>query len=65
MQQNNSAKMELRDVFYALGDFFYWTFQILEPIGGIMNILLSIIIAVLCGYWLIQMTKHEEPKQVR
>jgi hypothetical protein len=44
--------MQIKDIAYAVGDFFLWTFQILTTLGNIPNIIFSSIIAILFLYWM-------------
>lgn len=49
--------MKLRDVFYAIGDFFEWTFGILPVIANVPNVIFFIIIAAFFLYWTFQLVK--------
>ncbi len=52
--------MQFKDIVYALGDFFEWTFQILPFLGNIPNILFLAIGSVLFIYWMMEMRKHAQ-----
>ncbi len=41
----------LKEIFFGLGDFFTWGFQILPIIGDFMNILLTLVGIGLLGWW--------------
>lgn len=51
--------MQLKDVWYAIGDFFEWTFNILPPLNNIPNFIFIAIGSVAFLYWLGQMVKHK------
>lgn len=50
--------MQFKDVVYALGDFFLWTFEILTSLENRPNIFFSAIIAILFLYWMKEMAGH-------
>jgi hypothetical protein len=50
--------MQIKDIVYALGDFFLWTFEILGTLGNVPNIIFSSIIAILFLYWMKEMAGH-------
>lgn len=50
--------MQLKDVWYAIGDFFEWTFGILPVLGNIPNLIFLIIGSVLFLYWMGQLITH-------
>lgn len=50
--------MQVKDIVYALGDFFEWTFQILPILGNIPNLLFIVIGFGFFLYWVGQMNKH-------
>ncbi len=55
----------LKEIFFGLGDFFTWGFQILPIIGDFMNVLLTLIGIGLLVYWCIQLSKFgQEDKRL-
>lgn len=44
--------MEFKDLVYALGDFFEWTFGILPALGNLPNILFTVLMVAGIVYWL-------------
>lgn len=50
--------MQFKDLVYALGDFFLWTFEILTALENLPNIFFSLVIAVLFLYWMREMAGH-------
>ncbi len=50
--------MQFKDVVYALGDFFTWTFNILTSLENLPNIFFSAVIAILFLYWMKEMAGH-------
>jgi|OM-RGC.v1.037116447 hypothetical protein len=50
--------MQVKDVVYAIGDFFEWTFQILPVLDNLPNMLFLGIGFILFFYWMAQMAAH-------
>jgi len=50
--------MQFKDVVYAIGDFFQWSFQILPVLGNNFNFILLLIGFIMFFYWMGQMFKH-------
>lgn len=50
--------MQIKDIAYALGDFFEWTFEILPTLGNLPNFLFIVIGFIFFIYWMSQMAKH-------
>lgn len=50
--------MQFKDIVYAIGDFFLWTFELLPAAGNAPNVVFSLIIASLFVYWMLQMASH-------
>ena len=50
----------IKDIVYALGDFFTATFKILPVLGNIPNFLFIAIGSVFFIYWLGEMRKHKK-----
>jgi hypothetical protein len=50
--------MQIKDIIYALGDLFLWTFEILGTLGNVPNIIFSSIIAILFLYWMRELAGH-------
>ncbi len=50
--------MQFKDLVYALGDFFTWTFGLLTAAENIPNIFFSLVIAALFLYWMREMAGH-------
>lgn len=48
----------LKEIFFGLGDLFTWTFQILPPIGILMNWILSILLFGLLVFWSMRIIGH-------
>lgn len=51
--------MQFKDIVFAIGDFFEWTFQILPMLGNIPNYIYLAIGFLLFFYWMGQMVKHQ------
>lgn len=51
--------MQLKDVWYAIGDFLEWTFGLLTFAGNIPNMIFLIIGFLFFFYWMAQMVKHQ------
>lgn len=47
-----------KEIFFAIGDFFTWSFQILPPIGIMMNWFLVVVLAAFLTYWCLQIVKY-------
>ena len=47
----------MTDVFYFIGDFFQWLFEVVSPVGNIPNVIFIIIMFIALIYWLIQLNK--------
>lgn len=45
-------KIMWTDFIYAIGDFFWWTFEILEVLGNNFNWFLILVGAVMIGWWI-------------
>ena len=54
-----------KEIFFALGDFFTWGFQILPPIGIVMNWIFVFILVGLLLFWCIQIVKYGSTKDKR
>ena len=50
--------MQIKDIVYALGDFFEWTFEILPVLGNSVNYLFLALGFIFFFYWMGQMAKH-------
>ena len=48
----------LKEIFFGLGDFFTWSFQVLPPIGILMNWILVAILVGLLTFWCLQIVKY-------
>lgn len=53
-----SLTVTMTDVFYAIGDFSYWVFDIMKKLGHIPNVILWSIIAFLLVYQTLQIIKQ-------
>lgn len=51
--------MQVKDIVYAIGDFFEWTFEILPVLGNIPNYLFVVLGALFFLYWMGQMVKFK------
>lgn len=52
--------MPLRTIFEALGEFLYWTLELVPFAGNLPNILFAMTIAGGLLYWINEMRKHEK-----
>lgn len=58
MRPEKLIDMQFKEVVYALGDFFTWTFGILTEAQNLPNIFFSAVIAILFLYWMREMAGH-------
>lgn len=58
--KSNMFTMSSTEVFYALGDFFYATFELLESLGNLPNVLFIVIGFIAALTWILQMVKHQK-----
>lgn len=49
--------MQFKDIVYAIGDFFQWTFQILPWLGNIPNFIFVILGFLFFFFWMSQLVK--------
>lgn len=52
--------MQVKDIVESIGEFFYWSFEVLPKLGNIPNFILLAIGSVLFLYWMGQMRKHSQ-----
>lgn len=50
----------MTDLAYSLGDFFTWTFGILELLGNAPNVIFIIIGFIGAGFWLMKQAKYSK-----
>ena len=50
----------MKEVFYAIGDFFESIFEIIESIGNTLNYFYVIVICVFLVVWIAKMIKHKK-----
>ncbi|MDO5509082.1 MAG: hypothetical protein Q4F57_00160 [Weeksellaceae bacterium] len=55
----------LKEINYGIADFFAWTFQILPPIGFLMNIVLSLVVIGLLTYWTLRLNAFGNKRDKR
>ncbi|MBX3164293.1 MAG: hypothetical protein KF900_07405 [Bacteroidetes bacterium] len=48
------------DIFYAIGNFFEWIFKGMRVLGQGPNVLISIFIIGLLGYWIYRLNKYSK-----
>ena len=48
----------MTEVFYAIGDFFQWSFKGIRALGHGPNIIIWLIIGFLLAYWTLQIIKQ-------
>jgi tellurite resistance protein TehA-like permease len=53
----------MKDIFYAIADFFEYIFNVVEILGNIPNYLYIVIISVFLILWIIIMLKHRKDNQ--
>tara|TARA_R110002072_G_scaffold257816_10_gene416499 strand:- start:1826 stop:1996 length:171 start_codon:yes stop_codon:yes gene_type:complete len=52
--------MQVKDIMYSIGEFFWWAFESLVALGNIPNLIFLAIGSVLFLYWMGQMRKHSK-----
>lgn len=50
----------IRDIAFAIGDFFQWTFKAMPVVANGPNIIISLVITAYFIYWLGQIRKHSK-----
>lgn len=55
-----------KEIFYGIGNFFQWSFQVLPSIGIVANIILSLVIFGLLVFWCIRIVGYgkEDKREV-
>ena len=48
------------DIFYATGDFFQWIFKGMRVLGHGPNVLISIGVIFLLGYWTMRLMRYKK-----
>ena len=56
----NLDQMQVKEIMYGIGEFFWWAFESLEALGNIPNLIFLAIGSVLFLYWMGQMKKHSK-----
>ncbi|MCT7903611.1 Uncharacterised protein [Candidatus Ornithobacterium hominis] len=47
-----------KEIFYGIGSFFEWSFQILPPIGIVANCILSLVVLGLLIFWCLKIISY-------
>ena len=53
----------MKDIFYAIADFFGYIFNVVEILGNIPNYFYIVVISVFLILWIIKMLKHRKDNQ--
>ncbi len=52
-------KYDMNSFFYFLKDFFEATFEILPILGNIPNVIFTLIVVAITGYWINELIKYK------